>query len=279
MDQRRLRRMPIHSSLLSSAVLWAWAMNGGPVGRPRKAEDVSNPKGLPPREMPKTRAEAFAEAAALDGSIDERLAAYAENAKRLRPDIHDAYMRLVTRLEALRLAEIGPKAGEPMPDFILPDQRGRLVTLESLCRNGPVVVSFNRGHWCPYCQLELRALAAANDDVRRLGGQIISIVPERAQFSKRLAADNSLPFTILSDVDLSYALSLGLVYWVGAEIKSIYDAVGIDLADYHGNGNYFLPVAATFVAGADGAVVDRLVDRDCRHRMSIERMLAAVGRK
>jgi peroxiredoxin len=153
------------------------------------------------------------------------------------------------------------------------------VTLESLCRNGPVVVSFNRGHWCPYCQLELRALAAANDDVRRLGGQIISIVPERAQFSKRLAADNSLPFTILSDVDLSYALSLGLVYWVGAEIKAIYDAVGIDLANYHGNGNYFLPVAATFVAGPGGTVVDRHVDHDYRHRMHIDRMLAAVGRQ
>src|SRR5260370_7156199 len=96
--------------------------------------------------MPKTRAEAFAEAAALDGSIDERLAAYAENAKRLRPDIHDAYMRLVTRLEALRVAEIGPKVGAPMPDFILPDQQGHLVTLESLSRNGPPGLTLNRGH-------------------------------------------------------------------------------------------------------------------------------------
>src|SRR3981189_1710894 len=125
MDQRRLRRMPIHSPLLSSAVLWAWAMNGGPVGRPRKAEDVSNPKGLPPREMPQTRAEAFAQGAPLDGSIDERLAAYAENAKRLRPDIHDAYMRLVTRLQALRLADIGPKDRQPMSDLILPAQARR----------------------------------------------------------------------------------------------------------------------------------------------------------
>jgi len=176
---------PIHSSLLSGAVLSAWAMKGGTVGWPPEGgRRERTRKNYPPRDMPKTRAEAFADAAALDGSIDERLAAYAENAKRLRPDIHDAYMRLVTRLEALRVAEIGPKVGEPMPDFILPDQQGHLVTLESLCRNGPVVVSFNRGHWCPYCQLELRALAAANDDVRRLGGQIVSIVPERAQFSK-----------------------------------------------------------------------------------------------
>ena len=230
------------------------------------------------KNPPRTRAEAIAAAEALDVPLSERLAAFFDMTRPLRPEIHAAYLRIVQRLEALRLAEIGPKIGEPMPDFILPDQRGKLVTLDALCRNGPVVLCFNRGHWCPYCQLALRALAAAHDDVRRLGGQIVSIVPERAQFSKKMAGDNSLPFPVLSDVDLSYALSLGLVYWIGAEMKAIYDTVGVDLANYQGNGNYFLPIAATFVVGADGMVADRHVDHDFRNRMSIDRMLAALGR-
>ena len=231
-----------------------------------------------PKTPVKTRAEALAAAEALDAPLSERLAAFFEMTRPIRPEIHAAYLRIVQRLEALRLNEIGPKVGEPMPDFILPDQRGQLVTLEELRRTGPVVLCFNRGHWCPYCQLALRALAAAHDEVRRLGGQIVSIVPERAQFSKKMTAVNELPFTVLSDVDLSYALSLGLVYWIGAEMKAIYDAVGVDLANYQGNGNYFLPIAATFVVSPDGIVADRHVDPDFRKRMDVERMLATLRR-
>ena len=241
-------------------------------GRPsRKPSTVSEPKNVP-----KTRAEALAAAAALDAPLSERLAAFFDMTRPLRPEIHAAYLRIVQRLEALRLAEIGPKVGEPMPDFILPDRDGRLVTLEGLLRNGAVVLCFNRGHWCPYCQLALRALAAAHDEVRRRGGQIVSIVPERAQFSRKMTADYGLPFPVLTDVDLSYALSLGFVYWIGAEMKGIYDQVGVDLAEYQGNGNYFLPLAVTFVVAPDGTVAERHVDPDFRNRMDIDRMLAAL---
>jgi peroxiredoxin len=93
-----------------------------------------------------------------------------------------------------------------------------------------------------------------------------------------MTTDYKLPFPVLSDVDLSYALSLGLVYWIGAEMKAIYDKVGVDLANYQGNGNYFLPLAATFVVAADGIVADRHVDPDFRNRMDIERMLAALAK-
>ncbi len=230
------------------------------------------------KNPPMTRAEAFAAAEALDAPLSDRLAAFFEMTGPLRPEVQAAYLRIIERLKALRLAEIGPKTGEPMPDFILPDQRGRLMSLEMLLRDGPLVLCFNRGPWCPYCQLALRALAAAHDEVRRLGGQIVSIGPERSQFSKKMTADNSLPFRVLSDVDLSYALSLGLVYWIGAETKAIYDKIGVDLANYQGNGNYFLPLAATFVVAADGSVADRHVDPDFRNRMDIDRMLAALAK-
>jgi peroxiredoxin len=231
-----------------------------------------------PKQPPMTRAQALAAAAALDAPVSTRLAAYFDMTRPIRPEVHAAYLRIIQRLEALRAAEIGPKVGEPMPDFILPDQRGQLVTLDALSRNGPVVLCFNRGHWCPYCQLALRALVAAHDDVRRLGGQIVSIVPERAKFSKKMTADYGLSFPVLSDIDLSYALTLGLVYWIGAETKALYDSMGVDLANYHGNGNYFLPIAATFVIGADGVLADRHVDPDFRNRMNVDRMLAILSR-
>jgi peroxiredoxin len=247
----------------------------------RRAVSDQTPKGpadsAAEPTAPRTRAEAFAQAAALDAPLNERLAAYTRTTQAMGP-VNDAYERLIERLEALRRAEIGVRVGDPMPDFILPDQHGHLVTLEALCRDGPVVLNFDRGHWCPYCRLTLRALAAAHGDVQLRGGRIVSIVPERAQFSKKLTADASVPFAVLSDIDLSYALSLGLVYWIGEEIKALYDSARIDFPNYQGNGNYFLPVAATFVIGANGIVADRHVDPDFRTRMETDRILAALDR-
>ena len=244
----------------------------------RQKDPQQPPRPDAEHAAPTTRAEALARSAALDAPLTERLAAYTRTTEPLGPHINAAYGRLVERLAVLRSAEIGPRIGDPMPDFILPDQHGRLVTLESLCADGPVVLSFNRGHWCPYCRLEMRALAAAHDEVVRRGGRIVSVIPERAQFTKRLSADAGVPFAVLSDVDLAYALSLGLVFWIGAEVKGIYDDLGVDLATYHGNSNDLLPIAATFVLGADGTVADRHVEPDFRIRMNVDRILAALER-
>ena len=75
------------------------------------------------------------------------------------------------------------KIGEPLPEFNLPDENGRLVSLASLLRSGPAVVSLNRGHWCPYCKLELRSLAAIHDEIGRLGARVVSIMPDTATFT------------------------------------------------------------------------------------------------
>ena len=114
-----------------------------------------------------------------------------------------------------------------MPEFGLPDENGRLISLSSLLRFGPVVISFNRGHWCPYCKLELRSLAAIHSEIAQLGARVVSIMPDSAQFTGDYVAQNDLPFPVLSDIDLGYSLSLGLIFWVGAEIQRLYQEVGV----------------------------------------------------
>src|SRR4051794_2874420 len=91
--------------------------------------------------------------------LEIRLSAYREQSRRNRPDFAKAYDDLVERLAALDRGNMGPQVGDPLPPFRLPDESGQLVSLGSMLDQGPVVVSFNRGHWCPYCKLELRALA------------------------------------------------------------------------------------------------------------------------
>lgn len=209
-------------------------------------------------------------------TLNQRLASFRARSERGLPQIAQAYDRLVKHLEALDRDRIGPAIGEQMPDFLLPDQSGTLISLRSMLSRGPVVVSFNRGHWCPYCKMDLRALAAVAPEVSRLGGQIVSIMPDRADTLHEELPHGTLPFPILTDMDLGYALSLGLIYWIGADVTTLYRELGIELDRYHGNGGHFLPMAAKFVVGSDGLVKARQVDIEFRQRMEPEAVFAAM---
>src|ERR1044071_2526869 len=127
--------------------------------------------------------QAFEQARELDGSMSERLDAFADATRRLNPSTSAIVDRLVNRLKEHNAGEDAPKPGDEMPPFVLPDENGKLVGLKDLLVRGPVVVTFHRGHWCPYCRISINALAKANDIVSREGGQIIGIVPERQQYA------------------------------------------------------------------------------------------------
>lgn len=226
---------------------------------------------------PTTLQEVFEQAMALDAPLGEQLAALSAGFRLARPQVLAAYDRLVARLEAAKLGNTGPRLGEPLPDFVLPDQDGRLTSLEDLLDQGPLVVSFNRGHWCQFCRLETQALAKAHASIAALGAGLVSIVPERAEFSRQFRVQNDLTFPVLSDIDLGYALTAGLVIWIGEELQKLYPEAGVDLALFHGNGGTFLPLPATFVVGQDGLVKARYVDPDFRRRMAIEDILAALA--
>jgi peroxiredoxin len=223
-------------------------------------------------------ADPLAEAERSNASLSARLATYRKSSARLRPDFARAYDELVERLNALDRSEIGPAAGEPMPEFNLPDEQGQLVALSALLRSGPAVVTINRGHWCPYCKLELRSLAALHDDIQQLGARVVSIMPDRARFTSAYVAENALPFPVLSDIDLGYSLSLGLIFWVGDEIRRLYEDVGVELEEYHGNQSHFLPMAAKFIVGSDGLVKARQVNIEFRERMEPEAIIATLKR-
>ena len=209
-------------------------------------------------------------------SLSSRLSAYRELSGNRRPDFAKAYDELVERLSVIDRGQLGPQLGDFMPGFDLPDQNGRFISLSSLLQSGPVVISINRGHWCPYCKLELRSLAAIHNAIEQLGARVVSIMPDGAQFTSGYVAQNDLPFTVLSDIDLGYSLSLGLIFWVGAEIQKLYEEVGVELEKYHGNQGYFLPIVAKFIVGRDGLVKARQVNTEFRERMEPEAIIAAL---
>jgi len=209
-------------------------------------------------------------------SLNSRLLAYRDKSRELRPEIAKAYDDLVQRLGQLDAGVVGPPRGAPMPPFVLPDESGKLVSLASLLRDGPAVISFNRGHWCPYCKLELRDLAAAHSRISALGARVVSIMPDRAQYTADYVRTGNLPFPVLSDIDLGYSMSLGLVFWVGDEVERLYKSVGIDLDRYQGNGGFFLPMAAKFIVGQDGLIRERQVNLEFRQRMEPAALISVL---
>jgi peroxiredoxin len=219
--------------------------------------------------------EAFVECRDMDASLADRLQAFADAVRDLGENFQSSVDHLIARLSKHDVGENSPKHGDPMPNFVLPDEKGHLVTLEELLHKGPVAVVFHRGHWCPYCRINTRALAEAQDQVAAAGGQIVAIMPDRQLYTQELKAASDAAFPILTDFDNGYAMSLNLAFWVGDEMQKMMCEAGWDVAPSQGSETWLLPIPATFVVGADGLVKVRFVDPDYRKRMAIEDLLAA----
>jgi peroxiredoxin len=219
--------------------------------------------------------DAFKRIRSMDASLDEQLQTFSESVRKRRPEFAGAIDRLVERLRQSGAGESAPQPGEPMPPFILPDENGHMVSLQDLTAEGSVAVTFHRGHWCPYCRININALAQAHRKVSEEGGQIVAIMPDRQQFASEIKIKGELPFPILTDMDNGYALSLNLAIWVGDEIQKMMTGRH-DLPEYQGNNSWMLPIPATFVVGQDGLIKARFVDPDYRKRMAIDDLLAAL---
>ena len=220
--------------------------------------------------------DAFRRICASEAPLNERLSSFSEAVRQFGRPFAEVYDDLVERIRSGDAGAAAPKPGEVMPQFLLPDGNNRLVALNDLLKDGPAIISFNRGHWCEYCLIELAAFREALNEFARGGARVASIMPETHYFISQM--DHHEAFPVLSDIDNGYALNLGLVIWLGEEVRQLYLEHGLHLEKYNGNDTWFLPIPATFVVGTDGRIVDRYVDPDFRNRMEIADILAALGR-
>ena len=220
--------------------------------------------------------QAFEQARELDGSMSERLDVFADATRALHPSTAAIVDRLVARLKEHNAGEDAPKPGDEMPPFVLPDENGKLVSLKDLLTSGPAVVTFHRGHWCPYCRISINTLAKAQTRIEALTARMVAIVPDRQQFASEMRQDSNVKFPILSDMDNGYAMSLNLAIWVGSEMEEYMTQIGRKLPQYQGNDSWMLPIPATFVVGRDGRIKARFVDPDYRKRMAIDELIASL---
>jgi peroxiredoxin len=147
------------------------------------------------------------------------------------------------------------KVNDSAPDFSLPDAFGHEISLKTLLAKGPVVISFYRGEWCPFCNLELRALQEVLPKMQELGATLLAISPEKPEGGVAATENNKLTFPVLSDFNNEVARQFGIVFQIGDELQDLSKNVfKNDLALRNGENSYELPVPATFVIDADRIV-------------------------
>lgn len=191
--------------------------------------------------------------------------------------VSDQITSLLASYPEAAAAAAGLAVGDSAPPFTLPDPVGAPVSLDDLLADGPVVLSFYRGEWCPYCNLALRAWQDRLDELAALGGKFAAVTPQRPTDAMTLTEKHALGFPVLSDVDQAVIRAYRLRYDVPDGLRELYaGGFGIDLAALNGDGSWTLTIPATLVIGEDRIVRYAYVDVDYRNRAEPDDVLAAV---
>ncbi|MEP2652704.1 MAG: peroxiredoxin-like family protein [Paraglaciecola sp.] len=200
-------------------------------------------------------------------SLKEQLTEVREaSAKNIPAEKLSVMLAEIEVLKARELEKLAPKVGDVFPAFSLSDQVGNSITLSEKLSQGPVVLTFYRGGWCPYCNLELRAYQSVLDDITSQGASLLAITPELPDASLSTAEKNALTFSVLSDPNSEFSKTLGLVFTLPDSLKPIYSGFGIEVEAHNGKGAFELPYAATYVIAPSGKIIFADVNADYTQR-------------
>lgn len=170
----------------------------------------------------------------------------------------------------------GIEKGEKAPNFNLPDAKGDTVDLYEQLEKGPVILTFYRGGWCPYCNMELRAYQEIMDDIHGAGGELIAVSPETPDHSLSTAEKNELQYHVLSDVGNEVANQYNLVYQLPDYLVEVYKEKGLKVDEHNGDETWTLPVSATYVIDTDGTIAYEHTKSDYKDRAEPSEVLEVL---
>jgi peroxiredoxin len=192
------------------------------------------------------------------------------------PQVHATMKKATDALIASGQAKRALKAGDKAPEFTLQDPDGNPVSSVELLAKGPLVLSFYRGVWCPYCNMELQALEAALPAIRDLGASLVAISPQIKANSRKSVRQNELSFPILSDSKNDVAAAFGLRFTLPDYLVELYKSFGNDLPKINDDPSWTLPMPARFVIGTDGVITYAEVNPDYTLRPDPSELLPAL---
>ena len=209
--------------------------------------------------------------------LEQELAAFKAEFARTAPTGRAAlYEAKIEELRAEFASESAIGVNDTAPDFALPNAAAKSVVLKDLLRSGPVVLTFYRGGWCPYCNIQLRAYQGVLPEITGLGGRLVAISPQLPDNSLDTVNRNALTFDVLSDVGNKVARQYGLVYALPEEIRSALRSNNKPLPSINGDESWELPVPATFVVASDQHVALAHIEVDYRKRLEPEALLTCL---
>jgi len=201
-------------------------------------------------------------------SLQEKLDAFKANFETniAPPGVAEVFHRAIDELTASGAAEKALKVGARAPSFALPDADGGTVSSDELLGRGPLVVTFYRGVWCPYCNLDLQALEEARPEIAARGASLVAISPQTPANSRKAQRQHNLGFPVLSDASGSVAAAFGLRWTLPEYLRETSRKLGVDLAQFNGDDSWTLPMPARYVIGPDRTIVYAEVNPDYTRR-------------
>lgn len=183
---------------------------------------------------------------------------------------------LIVWLEKERAVEKARGVGQKAKDFILPNAQGEDISLSHLLEQGPAVLVWYRGGWCPYCNMHMRKMNDILPELKSQGAQLVAISPESPDNAEGTQVDLALTYPVLSDIGNHVARTYGLVYPVNSTVDQWMKEKGVDIAAINNSTTPELPLAATYVVDTDGTIVYAFVDEDYKERAEPADVLKAL---
>ncbi len=209
-------------------------------------------------------------------TLKERLdARRAEFLKTAPADKAQSYQAGIDSVAASGIYARAIKTGAKAPDFTLQNADGQATRLSELLKKGPVVLTWYRGGWCPYCNLALAALTEKLPEITAAGGQLVALTPELPEHADETAKKNKLPFQVLSDVGNRVAREFGIVFKMTPDVAAAMQK-GAQLHERNGDASDELPLSAAYVIATDGTVTYAFLDADYRERAEPQRLVSAL---
>jgi len=208
----------------------------------------------------------------LDVALNQRKQSFTEKAP---PEISMLYEQGIVDVANSGVLETALKVGDPAPDFALPHATGETVTLSELLEQGPVVLTWYRGGWCPYCNITLHYLQQKLPEFKAAGATLVAISPEQPDKSLSTQEKNELEFYVLSDMGNQVAGDYGIKYKLPPEIIASFDG-RLDIPGYNGDDSWELPLSATYIVDTDGTIAWAYVNPDYRERAEPDDIVKAL---
>lgn len=208
----------------------------------------------------------------LKEQLDAKKAAFLEKAP---PDKTKSYQNGIDAVAASGILQRALKVGDKAPDFELKTPEGKKVQLSELLKTGPIIVTWYRGGWCPYCNLTLLSLQKALPDIKAAGGQVIALNPELESYTAETMGKNHIEFDVLSDPGNKVARQYGIVFKMTPEVAAAMRE-GAKTHIRNGDESDELPLAASYVIAQDGTITYAFLDADYRNRAEPAELLKAL---